>query len=77
MTQYPFEIILKRLKLGAKVHRQEWRDNNDGCWIQLSDDERGIDLHFPDGSYNRYHKLCVSEDMENDILATDWIDPEE
>ena len=69
--QYPFEVILKRLKLGAKVHRKAWEfDNKVPRYLEFANDS--IVEVIVKGSYCRYW-----HPTQEDILAEDWVNPAE
>lgn len=70
-----FSEALRRLKLGAKLHRLAWESATRALfWMQLSEDGTSLELHFYHGAIQRWGK---STDMHSDILADDWVDPAE
>lgn len=69
--QYPFEVILKRIKLGAKVHRKSWEDN--GKVLNYLYLKNGV-IVIHNAKKDIAHMWVVGQD---DMLASDWIDPAE
>jgi hypothetical protein len=63
-----FSDALKRLKLGAKIHRQSWEH---GIYIELSESGKSFTAHI------KYNAKIKWQPFDEDILADDWIDPAE
>ncbi len=73
MNRLDFSEALRRIKLGAKIHRLQWEP---GHWIQLSDNEDSIISVWGTGLeiiYLKEPRIFSSEEL----LAEDWIDSAE
>ena len=64
---FDFSEALRRMKLGAKVHRAKW---DKGCYVRLEHDEF---VWIYQG--NEYTDVFTPQ--ARDMVADDWVDPAE
>ena len=79
---FDFAEALRRLNLGAKLHRAEWKQFpvTRSCYLEYSNDggryeSRVIVERQYDGPNGREDRIW--KPLQSDLWATDWVDPAE
>jgi hypothetical protein len=67
-----FSEALRRIKLGCKPHRLAWRKAGCNDYVKLGPQKNRLCLHAADGSWSVWRQV-----PEEDVMADDWVDPQE